>query len=188
MVNRPVGLRGPLRDAAGRHASRAASHANVDHFRWSWPTAAASARSRPRGDVPEDTAVAAELAGMWPPRRMLGAGETGRGRAYALRCVDAATPGDVRATRRTAPGSTWVKLLPSDRRAGDGFGFSVVVDDDAGARRRAPRGRDDALEARAPLRPVGKARAGHLTSWMRYEADYVTAFDSPTSTAAPSAP
>mmetsp|Transcript_31945 Transcript_31945/g.108459 ORF Transcript_31945/g.108459 Transcript_31945/m.108459 type:complete len:1614 (+) Transcript_31945:44-4885(+) len=163
-------------------------HVNVDHFRFSWPARGfgVGALAGPAATTAADeAAVAAEVAGMNSLYAVGGgrAGETARaGAAYAFRRKSGSDP--LAACRGDKEDCAWEymdKLLPSDRRAGDGFGYAVAVDDDAGVALVGAPNADATTRWKLPppLRPVGRAPARYEpTDWVWYQSEYATAFES----------
>lgn len=164
-------------------------HVHFDHVSWSWPLRGFGngKREGPAAATDADVeAVAAAAAGAKDLAATGGAfaGETSRaGAAYAFRRRGAsASTQACEGDRELCVWELASKLLPSDRRRGDGFGSSVAVDDRSG---RAAVGGPGAAgtthwKLAPPLRPYGRAPPrDDPAAFTRYLKDYETARDTP---------
>lgn len=165
-------------------------HVNVDHVRWNWPSRGfgAGRRAGVTAVTPND-ADAVDLAHeekneVWSTGAGF-AGETSRaGAAYAYRRRDPLNPDQgCFGEKEKCVWELASKLLPSDRRRNDNFGWSVAISDETG---RAAVGAPGASatthwKLAPPKRPVGRAPPRDApTAWTQYLKDYDTSHvDSP---------
>ena len=154
-------------------------HVNVDHVKWNWPARGFGAGRRegvtaikPTDDV---SLIHEEKNELWSTGGGF-AGETARaGAAYTYRRRDPAD--ENRGCFDEKEKCVWElasKLLPSDRRRGDLFGWDVAISDTTG---RAAVGAPGASATThwklpPPKRPVGRAPRDAPTAWTQYLKEY----------------